>query len=312
LSTKNQLALTYAFNNIPTLFNQYNYNSYEPLEINNFKFSAFQFLLFHGEFLSNLDPTTQKSILESITSIKQIELINNIVNFMIENPAATWAQIENWFMGTSEGIDGDYDASFWEDPNLTFQQQNLPTYNKYLESMARMPDGTLMKGADNIYTLAGGKVLETRLKDKEGTENTCALKVSIALVRSGIIIPNLPGSTIEGGGEFAGKFFFLNAKTLNGFMRKTFGTKTGVENTPINSNHYSYDATDGGVNGVDFPTRLKDKQGIYSMITTEAYDRNGSSGHSDLLFTDSKGYGNCAFDCFFNLPIQRIDIWILN
>ncbi|MBG6060246.1 hypothetical protein IWX83_000009 [Flavobacterium sp. CG_9.1] len=90
LSIQNQLALTYAFNNMPTLFNQYYGNSYEPTEINNFKFSAFQFLLFHGEFLSNLDPTTQKSILESITSLKQIELINNIVNFMIENPAATY------------------------------------------------------------------------------------------------------------------------------------------------------------------------------------------------------------------------------
>ena len=85
LTPSNQIALTYAFNNIPMLFNQYNGTSYELNAINNFKFSSFQFLLFHGEFLSKLDPLTQKSILDKITSLEKIELINNVVNFMIEN-----------------------------------------------------------------------------------------------------------------------------------------------------------------------------------------------------------------------------------
>jgi hypothetical protein len=89
LTSLNQIALTYAFNNIPILFNQYNGTSYELNAINNFKFSSFQFLLFHGEFLSKLDPLTQKSILEGITSIENIELNNNIVNYMNENPSAT-------------------------------------------------------------------------------------------------------------------------------------------------------------------------------------------------------------------------------
>ena len=70
--------------------------------------------------------------------------------------------------------------------------------------------------------------------------------------------------------------------------------------------------TDGGPNGAEFPNKLKNMQGIYSMITTEEYDKTGASGHADLLFTDSKGFGNCPFNCFFNLPIQRIDIWILD
>lgn len=235
------------------------------------------------------------------------------IEFFRENTEVTWAQFENWFMGTPEGEDGDYNAAFWENPNLTFPQQNLPTYNNYVNNMARFPDGNLMKGADNVYALVGGVVLQTRIDDPKSTENTCALKVSIALVRSDIIIPNLPGITLEGSGEFAGKFFFLNAKELNAWMRKTFGTKTGIGNTPINANHFSYNAADGGPNGVDFPNKLKDKQGIYSMITTEQYRLDArTSGHADLLFTDSKGFGNCPFDCFFNLPIQRIDIWILD
>ena len=86
LTPSNQIALTYAFNNIPMLFNQYNGTSYELNAINNFKFSSFQFLLFHGEFLSKLDPLTQKSILAEITSLEKIELMNNVVNFMTENP----------------------------------------------------------------------------------------------------------------------------------------------------------------------------------------------------------------------------------
>jgi hypothetical protein len=142
LSTKNQLALTYAFNNIPTLFNQYNGNSYEPIEINNFKFSAFQFLLFHGEFLSNLDPTTQKSILESITSFEQIELTNNVVNFMIKNPGATWVALMNnktsldtstgdLDNNTSDGFDTRTYSDFNTQQNWTNITSIIPT-NKYV------------------------------------------------------------------------------------------------------------------------------------------------------------------------------------
>jgi hypothetical protein len=212
LSTQNQFALTYAFNNIPVVFNQYNDTTYDLNAIANFKFSAFQFLLFHGEFLSKLDLVTQTSILNEITSLEKIELINNIVNLMIENPDISWEQIENWFMETSEGQDGNYDAAYWENPNLTFPQQNLPTYNNYVNNMARFANGKLMEGADNVYNLVGGKVLQARIDNPRVTDNTCALKVSIALVRTNIIIPDLPGITLEGSGDFAGKFFFLNAK----------------------------------------------------------------------------------------------------
>jgi hypothetical protein len=190
---------------------------------------------------------------------------------------------------------------------LTFQQQNLPTYKDYEKNMARFPDGNLMTGADNVYGLVGGKVLDVRKKDKANTENTCALKVSIALNRTNIIIPNIPGQTIEGGGEFLGKYFFLNAKSLNSWMRKTFGTN--------NSNHIELLGNEGGMNGEKFPKseKLKNIKGIYSMITTEEYDnKGGASGHADLLFKDSKGLANCAFGCFFNLPVKRIDVWILN
>lgn len=187
----------------------------------------------------------------------------------------------------------------------------MPTYNNYVNGMARFPNGNLMTGADNIYGLVGGNVLNARVADKKNTENTCALKVSIALNNSGIVIPYIPGQTIEGSGVFQGKFFFLNAKSLNSWMRKTFGTNPATTTTPLNSNHKSFSSSDGGVKGADFPFKLKDFKGIYSMITTEAYDLNGASGHADLLITASNGLGTCAYGCFFNLPIERIDVWIL-
>jgi Type VI secretion system (T6SS), amidase effector protein 4 len=240
-------------------------------------------------------------------SAESNEMGNWAREYKYNNPNTSWSQFQNWFMGTSEGQDGEYDTSFWENPNLTFQQQNLPTYNDYVNNMARSSDGKLMKGADNIFGLVGGKVLDLRKKDKANTENTCALKVSIALNRTNIIIPNIPGQTIEGGGEFSGKYFFLNAKSLNSWMRKTFGTNK--------TNHIELLGTEGGINGEKFTKseKLKNIKGIYSMITTEQYDNDGgASGHADLLFYDSEGMANCAFGCFFNLPVKRIDVWILN
>lgn len=240
-------------------------------------------------------------------SAESNEMGNWAREYKYNNPNTSWSQFQNWFMGTSEGQDGEYDSAFWENPNLTFQQQNLPTYNDYVNNMARSSDGKLMKGADNIFGLVGGKVLDLRKKDKANTENTCALKVSIALNRTNIIIPNIPGQTIEGGGEFSGKYFFLNAKSLNSWMRKTFGTNK--------TNHIELLGTEGGINGEKFTKseKLKNIKGIYSMITTEQYDNDGgASGHADLLFYDSEGMANCAFGCFFNLPVKRIDVWILN
>jgi len=95
LTSSNQIRLTFAFNTIPILFNQYYGTIYEPSQIANFQFSVFQFLLFHGEFLSKLDSTTQKSILDGLTSFEQIEQINTIVNYMIQNPGVTLENTKN-------------------------------------------------------------------------------------------------------------------------------------------------------------------------------------------------------------------------
>jgi hypothetical protein len=217
-------------------------------------------------------------------------------------------------MGTSEGQDFIYDATFWNNPaNLNFQQQSLPSRENYRAGMPKFENGNLMTGADNIYNLVGGPVLQVRNQYPPAkTNNTCALKVSIALNRSGVVIPNILGQTIEGGGtEFTGKFFFLNAKALNGWMRETFGTNPATSATPYNDKHLSFTGSDGGTNGENFPNlpALQNISGIYSMVTVE--NTNEASGHADYIYTNTAGKVDCPFDCFFNLQIERIDIWML-
>ncbi|PZD79018.1 T6SS effector amidase Tae4 family protein [Mesonia sp. K7] len=158
-----------------------------------------------------------------------------------------------------------------------------------------------MTGADNVYSYVGGDVAQARLDYPIETNNTCALKVSIALNESGINIPFIqstsgnPG-TIQGAD---GKYYFLNAKALNVWMKKTFGI------SPSNPQHYKYNSVDGGTDGENFPTLLNGKKGIYSMIP-DPQANFGASGHADM-FDGNK----CAAKCYFNVA-QEIDFWVLN
>ena len=202
-----------------------------------------------------------------------IAFANWAVTYLMANPSVTMQQFQKWFMMQTEGQDSEYNPTFWDNPNLTFPQQNLPTRVAFSTGIPKNANGTLMTGADNIFNLAGGAVLQARINDKslgkKKTENTCALKISIALNRSGVVIPNITGETIEGGGtEFTGKYFFLNAKKMNVWMRATFGTNPATATTPYNPNHMSIPIASGGINGQNFPTlpALQNISGIYSII----------------------------------------------
>lgn len=97
-------------------------------------------------------------------------------------------------------------------------------------------------------------------------------------------------------------------------MRETFGTNPATSTTPLNNNHLSFEECEGGKNGILFGGLLNNKFGIYSMITKTSFNNNGgASGHADLLFPSSSGNSAaCIFGCNFDLPIERIDVWILN
>lgn len=140
--------------------------------------------------------------------------------------------------------------------------------------------------------------------EKKLTNNTCALKVSIALNGAGINIPEIIISTVNGKINYGtvkgadGKNYFLNAKSLNAWMKLTFGVN------PKNPKHFNYTKAQGGTNGKNFPTLLGNKKGIFSLNSSNA---SWSSGHADILFETL-----CSAGCHYNGPIESIDIWVLD
>lgn len=202
-----------------------------------------------------------------------------------------------------EGQDAlEYDANYWENPNLTFQQQDLPSWDDFNSSYPR-------SNGEDLVEYVGGAVQQAYNQYPSLSRGYCALKVSRALNYSGITIPPItttngnPG-TLQGSD---GKYYFLNAKALNKWMRETFGTNPETTTTPYNANHYHFTGEDGGTNGENFPNLVNGLKGIYSMVSTNA---QWASGHADLIENET-----CVFGCHFNdtppAPIDYIDIWVL-
>ncbi|MRX37762.1 hypothetical protein GJU43_00605 [Flavobacterium sp. LC2016-23] len=224
------------------------------------------------------------------------------INYFINNPSVTFEQFKNQFMGSSEGNDGTYDPVFWENPNLTFPKQNLPKWSDFSSNFPYDSDPKY-DTPQKMYNSIGGDVASLYSGPKT---NTCAIRLSKALNYSGVIIPNLPGKTFKGADN---KFYFKAAYEINLWMRATFGTNpasTINPKTPYNPNHSQYSEADAGTNGVNLPRLLLGKKGIYSIYSSNF---NWATGHADLLKSDA----TCGNEChFYDAPIYRLDIWILN
>ncbi len=238
------------------------------------------------------------------------DFITWAIQFKSANPNVSWKQFENWFMGESEGKDGeDYDATYWDDPNLTFPAQNLPSWQNYYNAFPKDSNGNGIPGPD-IYNLVGGVpkgmrdgvLSDSNPNNDRDYDNACALRVSRALNYSGVIIPNLPNQTFKGAD---GKYYFLSAKKLNAWMRKTFGTNPATQNTPFNPKHIHITGAQAGVHGVNLPNLLGGKKGIYSLVSSNS---NWASGHGDILLPNTTCINGCHF---FDAPIAYIDVWIL-
>jgi hypothetical protein len=89
-------------------------------------------------------------------------------------------------------------------------------------------------------------------------------------------------------------------------MRKTFGTNPATTTTPFNSQHVEYTGAQAGINGINLPSLLNGKKGIYSIYSSNF---NWASGHADLLYSNATCGNRCHF---YDAPIYRLDIWILN
>ena len=157
-----------------------------------------------------------------------------------------------------------------------------------------------------MYSAVGG--MPYSIYVSSGNENTCALRVSWALNRSGVTIPHISSQTFLGDD---GKYYFLSAKALLAWMKKTFGT-------PVSP--YYMTGSQGGLNGANFPNlinNLPNKNGIYIMIPnitggceTPTTPATGfcASGHADMMnngIIDGGGYFNATGG------VKEIFIWQL-
>jgi hypothetical protein len=232
-----------------------------------------------------------------------LAFVLELITLANQNPSFyNYNNISNWFFTPREGQDFFYDTSYWDNPNIVFPQQDLPSWDDFDLAYPRE------EGAD-LVLIVGGAVELAYNNYPSLSRGYCALKVSRALNYSGITIPqittsiNNPG-TIQGSD---GKYYFLNAKALNKWMRKTFGTNPATSFTPYNGNHVHIDGSEGGENGLNFPDLVLGLKGIYSMVSTNS---QWASGHADLIQD-----GLCVFGCHFHdippAPIEYIDIWIL-
>jgi len=195
------------------------------------------------------------------------------------------------------GQDWFYDEEFWSD-DLTFPHQDLPSWQDFLSGFPKKVDGKWLYGADEIYAIAGGDVNQIRLDDVQAhpviedrtTNNTCALKVSIALNKAGINIPNLGNAddnlgTVQGGD---GKYYFLNAKALSKFLIKTFSEdRDDPSYTNPNYQTFSSDL----LNGTELSAYLNQEQGI--LISVRSPNTSSVTGHADLFDGVNCSNQNC-------------------
>ncbi len=221
------------------------------------------------------------------------------VTFFIVHPNTTWEHFANWFMGQGEGLDGedDGDDAFWDNPNLLIQTQPLPSFDDFFVAFPSHLDPQTAH-APEVFALVGGQPNAIYLAHPESNGNTCALRVSRGLNYSGVTIPNIPGKTFKGADN---KYYFLSAKNLLGWMKKTFGTPTGT-------NHLV--ESQGGVKGENFPAFLAGKKGIYILVPNDT-SQNGfaASGHADLFWND-----DCDGACYYGATggVKEIFFWNLN
>jgi hypothetical protein len=218
------------------------------------------------------------------------------IQYLNQNQSIPFATFENQFLKVPEGIDGSYNSSYWDEPNLNFPPQSLPSFNDFETAYPKHSD-PLYDTPSEMYNSIGGQVLNLYNSNPPSYQNTCALRISKALNYSGISITAGP-DRYQGAD---GKYYFISCAALFKWMKKTFGTPSG-------SNHLT--GTQGGVNGQNFPNLLSGKKGIYIMIPNlpgGCSTGTGfcASGHADIINNSV-----CDGGCYFNATGGVSDIYI--
>ncbi len=171
----------------------------------------------------------------------------------------------------------------------------MPTLSAFNNGVPRKPNNAgWLYYAENLYPLAGGDVEAEWINDQANggqnpTDNTCALRISIALNSSGVTIPyiwsdddsdgikdsNESDITVEGDN---GKYYFLRAEFLVKYCLEVFPTPDiHVERQDV-------------LNGATPTNSLREVHGLYLMVPFEGSNL-GASGHCDFYYySPSLGY----------------------
>lgn len=236
----------------------------------------------------------QNGTIDTVTS----EFVVWTIQYLTSHPDVTWEQFENWFFNEVEGNDGDYDSEFWENPNLTFQQQQLPTYQAFFEAFPKKQNENTIRNMPNneVFQLVGGSMLSSHLSGNPNYKNACAIRGSRALNYSGINIGIVKHNGIqktEKGTDL--KNYILSATAFNVWMHKTFGSPT----YRLSGSQVSDKAA--------IISFLKGKTGVYTILNASP-GMAGYSGHVDII-TDGKCLGSASANP--KGGIKTIEIWEL-
>jgi len=127
-------------------------------------------------------------------------------------------------------------------------------------------------------------IIPKQYEATEGTEqkprtwwlNTCATKMSLALLKSGYSVPGQYKTEVEYNGIPAKSFFNPSSQAMIGILGKKFGTKKtdGYQKIPMTGN--------------GTPEEIIGRKGVY-VITTDAWG-SSAAGHTDVWNgSESKG-----------------------
>ena|GEM_PF-652233 len=187
----------------------------------------------------------------------------------------------------------DPDDSWWDDVTLNFPKQTMPSFSTLFANFPIDPVTLDEIPGPTVYSNVGGDVYNTYLAS--GNPNACALRLSIALNKSGVTIPNIPGQTYRGAD---GKYYFLSSAKIYNFMVKTFG--------PPN---IKLSEADGGSNGSLFESKLQGNKGIFIM-RAKSPSLFQAYGHATIY--NGLGCAGGIDHCYFSAKggVSRIALWI--
>lgn len=214
------------------------------------------------------------------------------INYLMSGTDITPTEFVNYFINTENGSDGEYDAAYWDDPNLTFQQVPLPTFQAFITAFPKItvPQGIKYMPSPQVYQMVGGNMWTQHNAGNTYYQNACAVRGSRALNYCGSPINN-SATNIDFGSD--GKRYILSAKAFNKYMNKKYGAPTHrLTKAQINGNPNA------------IKNFLRGKNGIYTMVT------NGGpfSGHVDLII-DGECLSGSATGNIAN--VEFIEIWTL-